>query len=126
MKQIAMRDFQLGAPKYLKDLPIALTRYGEVVAFVTAPNTATDITFEDVEPKTKTEVRGKDLTKLRQTMKETEKKFAIKPIGIPEPRNDEMVEATVQVKKGTFKYNGLTHLCSHGYISGKCPEGCVK
>ena len=34
MKQISMREFQLNAPKYLKELPIELTRYKEVVAVV--------------------------------------------------------------------------------------------
>lgn len=34
MKQISMREFQLNAPKYLKELPIELTRYNEVVAVV--------------------------------------------------------------------------------------------
>jgi antitoxin (DNA-binding transcriptional repressor) of toxin-antitoxin stability system len=34
MKQVAMREFQLNAPKYLDELPIVLTRYNEPIASV--------------------------------------------------------------------------------------------
>lgn len=38
-----MREFQLNAAKYLKDLPIELTRYGEVVAVVYFPGEVGDL-----------------------------------------------------------------------------------
>jgi hypothetical protein len=37
MEQISMREFQLNANKYLSRLPIELTKYGRVVALVSAP-----------------------------------------------------------------------------------------
>lgn len=38
MKKVSLRDFQLKPTKYLRDLPIILTRYGKEIAFVAPPN----------------------------------------------------------------------------------------
>ena len=38
MNQISLRDFQLRANDFLTKLPLALTRYGKVVAILHAPN----------------------------------------------------------------------------------------
>lgn len=35
MNKISIREFQLHASKYLKELPIVLTQYGKDIAFVT-------------------------------------------------------------------------------------------
>jgi len=63
-------------------------------------------------PITTTEAHGKDLTKLKELVKKTEEKFAVKHAVIP--------------KKGVFKYNGLNYVCAHGVVEGHCPEGCVR
>jgi len=34
MRKVSLRSFQLKPTKYLKDLPIALTRYGKVICFI--------------------------------------------------------------------------------------------
>ena len=34
MKKVSLRNFQLKPSKYINDLPIALTRYGKVIAFI--------------------------------------------------------------------------------------------
>jgi len=52
MKQISIREFQLHAEQYLKDLPLMLTRYNMPVAIVQLPETiAVNGVVEFDEPK---------------------------------------------------------------------------
>ena len=34
MKQVTLRDFQMNSGKYIKELPLVLTRYNKVVAVI--------------------------------------------------------------------------------------------
>jgi len=37
MKKVSLRDFQLKASNYINELPIALTRYGSIIAIIRKP-----------------------------------------------------------------------------------------
>jgi len=47
MKKIPFREFQQKGTKFLEDLPIALTRYGKVIAIVKSPQG--ELNQEDIE-----------------------------------------------------------------------------
>ena len=47
MQKVSLRDFQLKPSKYLEELPIALTRYGTVIAIVKSPQG--EMNQEDIE-----------------------------------------------------------------------------
>jgi hypothetical protein len=98
MKQIAMREFQLNANKYLSQLPIELTKYGRVVALIQSPD------GDKISKKISESISEKKLETFEALKSDPE----IKPT----------------IKKGTFKWNGIVNVCSHGFVSGRCPEGC--
>jgi antitoxin (DNA-binding transcriptional repressor) of toxin-antitoxin stability system len=61
MKQISMREFQLNASQLIEDLPIALTRYGRVVAIVIPPEEDEKVAdikqqLKNIKPGTSSEV----------------------------------------------------------------------
>jgi hypothetical protein len=58
MKEVSLRDFQLKPTKYLKDLPIVLTRYGRAIAIIQVAHLPPDdlpnaLKEKEIKPKEK-------------------------------------------------------------------------
>jgi len=133
MKTISMREFQLNAPSYLKDLPLTLTRYGEPVASVIPCSPKTPLTeYKDapehliVNPTPASEVveaeKEEKVEKELKTIWLDGKKHFIDEDG------NEVFEIfkKVNVKKLKKELSSLPGYCKHGAAIGNCKFGCTK
>jgi len=91
MKQIPLREFQLHATKYLKELPLTLTQYNKSIASV-IPIGEPKVSFKSQMDVKKKEV-FKDVPSPTQVFK---------PMNLPEPKNDRMMKTEVK----TFWFGG--------------------
>jgi hypothetical protein len=114
MKQVPVRDFQLRANDYLSELPIALTRYGRVVAIVQSP---------DMDPKVKEVV---------ERIKTLPKRDPV-PLGMVKKETTYVPEKIKQKPPVEVEFHLSAPImgerfwvCPHGNESGQCIEGCVK
>lgn len=114
MKQISVRQFQINPTDALSDLPIALTRYGRVVAIVNGPEK--DGKIQEVIDKLN------KMPKKVGGMVSPEKRVIEYPEGHLPPIGP--VGPPVLVKFTLNRVWGI-RLCPHQNESGQCPMGCV-
>ena len=98
MKHISVREFQLHASKYLKMLPLVLTKYNLPVAKLTSFDKFIDRSVD----------KNIDTPIVPKPPVEKEEKTPIKKI----------------LQKKLPKTNSNPGLCKHGYQKGLCKFGC--
>lgn len=110
---IPLRDFQLRANDYLDKLPISLTRYGHVVAIVSAPE-------EDEK-----------VVEIKKQIENLHSKPVIKEMPHIEPNPDEFYSEPMTkpipnpVHFHVSPLDGKTRVCPHNNEAGQCLLGCV-
>ena len=103
MKQISIREFQLHAEQYLKELPITLTRYGHKICTITSTNE------EYVDISKKLNPDGFKVTE--KIVEKAEEQIA----SVVDEQDRKMANLMSQKS---------IRMCKHGSAIGNCKFGC--
>lgn len=119
MKQISVREFQINPTEALSDLPVALTRYGRVVAIVSSP---------EKDPKVAEVERKLSALKPHQIIPVAGDPKGFTAGDLPSPGVIEYPAGgpLPKVVPFTFNENWRVWVCPHQNESGQCPLGCIR